>query len=189
MNPGRNKQPRPKLAITVAALGVVAIFVGLAAHHNGGSRGRFDPHSLTAQAQPEWLISLNSDHALRGPWRDQPPYELVAYLIEQGYWTPTDHEPRWVPMYRTNRRWRGGVSPAYHGLNAHMHQWTQLTEAHPDLAAVVWPELLDALRYHPEPRAQAQLILESADAAIGEDHPVNAYRTRVDEARQRSSTP
>ena len=111
-----------------------------------GGRTFFSPDTLETKSQSETLLFLTSVPIYRSSYQYHR-YELVDFLIAEGYWTPSAApSPRWLGTNRSNAQWRDGQSPIHREFAWFADDWIAWTQAHPELAAVLWPLVLEELR-------------------------------------------
>lgn len=111
-----------------------------------GGRGFFSPDTLEAKWQSEILLLGTEIPIYRSSYRFHR-YELVDYLISEGYWSPqkTEH-PRWISTFWWNEQWHPGQTMLYRELAGSENHWIEWSEEHPDIAEVLWPQVLSELR-------------------------------------------
>jgi len=129
--------------LCVAAVG--AAYVGAFTAGRGG-RGFFSPDTLQYRTQSEALLPLTEIPLFRSPYGyHQPP--LIQYLVAEGLWVPrAAPRPRWFHAFRWNRQWRGGTNELHKELSWRGQTWVDWSKQHPDVAAEMWPLLLNTLR-------------------------------------------
>jgi hypothetical protein len=111
-----------------------------------GGRLFFSPDTLQSKSQSELLLPPTSIPVYRSGYT-YSQYPLVAYLISKGYWKPSESGPaRWLPMGQWNDMWRDGESTLFRALTRRTDLLTQWSEDHPDIAAAMWPYVLEQIR-------------------------------------------
>ena len=111
-----------------------------------GGRGFFSPDTLECRTQLEWLIPLTEVPLYRGPY-SRHRWLIVDYLVAQGLWSKSDvREPRWLFTFQWNQQWRDGQSQLQRELAWRGKEWVQWSEDNPELAKILWPRVLSALR-------------------------------------------
>ena len=154
--------------LLVSAIFVVAIFL-LCVNWSDGGRGFFSPDTLDCRTQSEMLFPGTKIPIYRSTY-DYHRYELVEYLIAEGYWSPVETtSPRWFATFHWNRQWRDGTSDFHRAFGWRSEEWIQWTKDHPEIAAKLWPVVLDALRTPTEPdvsRAQSLLFIANLAATL-----------------------
>lgn len=130
----------------------------------------FSPDTLESRYQSERLVPLLQIPIYRsgfGYYRK----DIVNYLIEHDYWQPNDVEhPRWIPASHWNDAWRDGYSALGRELGRSEY-WINWSDSHPELASIVWPLVLRALRELPESSQDvvAAVLLYSASVSENVD--------------------
>jgi hypothetical protein len=131
-----------------------------------GSRSYFSPDSLQSKYEnDEWLLGLIPYY--RAGVKSSP---LADYLVEKGYWTPARvATPRWIVTGHYSAQWKDGQSLLHYPLYWQHEKWIAWTEAHPEIARVVWPQLLASLRRdEPQEGGFALLLLAEHAASVDE---------------------
>lgn len=147
----------------LAGLGLV-ILIYLAS--TKGGRTFFSPDTLESREQGERLSYFFLLPVSRSNFKVYRP-KLASYLIAEGYWSAkSTNTPRWLLVEHWNSQWRDGDTMLSR-IFGRTSYWIDWSEQHPDLAAVVWPRVLESLRQsnlelsYDEPSA----ILDIAKAA------------------------
>ena len=136
------------LFFVVTGAGLPALLLLLSTR---GGRSYFSPDTLNTKHQTERLLFGTDIPVYRSEFTFDR-YELVDYLISKGYWHPKPvDDPRWMQMNHWNLQWRDGHSNLYAELAWHEDRWMTWSEEHPELAAVVWPIVLETLRRNRTP--------------------------------------
>ncbi|MEM9251991.1 MAG: hypothetical protein AAGB29_06545 [Planctomycetota bacterium] len=156
----RRKFKLLSIAVALALIAFVAFVSALA--FGRGSRGFFDPYSLRGSNQIELLIPAVNLPIFRGLNEEVPTYQLVEYLQDEGLWEPSAEQSGRLLMYRWNLQWRDGQSMLYAALNMHTNRWIEWSEDSPEIAQVMWPEVLEILRTKPEPEEEALVLMYAA---------------------------
>lgn len=105
----------------------------------------FSPDTLETSSRSEILLPLTDLPIYRSP-RSSYRYDLVQYLIEYGYWSPVPESGSPIRVSRWNTQWRDGQSDLHRQFAWYADDWIAWTEQHPELADVLWPEVLAMLR-------------------------------------------
>jgi hypothetical protein len=131
--------------VCLCLTGVAIIYV-VAIATAGGGLGSFSPDTFQYRTQSEVLLPLTSVPLYRsGCSYHQPP--LFQYLVAQGYWAPSGaSDPKWLPAFRWNRQWKDGYSGLHRELSWRGPEWINWSKSHPEMAAELWPLLLEVLR-------------------------------------------
>lgn len=160
-NPVRSRLWRvPELFL---GFGIAVIAFLLCAPRSSGGRQFFSPDSLEVRSQTEDLLRGTEIPIYRSRY-SYGRSELTAFLIENGYWQASRSvKPRWILMNHWNSQWSDGHSPLLRELSWRATEWAEWSKTHPDLAAVVWPLILETIRSDDERRrANAVALLEHA---------------------------
>ena len=129
---------------------IVLIFVPLfllsVIVYGRGGRTFFNPDSLETCSQGEYLVPIVELPIARLPY-SYYRYPLTEYLITEGLWTPmrTDH-PRWELVNHWNEQWRDGHADLHKEFGWNSEHWIEWTKANPEIAEIMWPEMLTILR-------------------------------------------
>jgi hypothetical protein len=110
-----------------------------------GSQHCFSPDSLQSKYRSnEWLLGLLPIYDPRFTEKSSP---LADHLVTKGYWAPSGAaEPRWIVTGHFSPQWKDGQSWLHRVLYWDDEQWIAWTEANPQLARLVWPQVLASLR-------------------------------------------
>jgi len=158
----------------IAAAGVAAgyLYCSLRAR---GARTFFSPDTFQVRAQSEVLLPRTYIPLYRSPFEYwDETYDLAAYLVTEGYWLPIEtDEPRWVLMKHWNNQWHDGDT-TLHRYMRNSHEWIKWTEANPELARVLWPNVLSTLRGTRGGHAAAYVMLHARESST-----VDEFRNRV----------
>lgn len=142
-----------------ALLTLAAVLLLLGVFLDKGSRGEFDPFSLTARHRSQWLLPLVEVPVYHTAW-ESTKYELPQYLVDHGYWMASPGQsPRYLLMYDWNEQWRDGQTELYAAMNMHTSRWIELTQSHPDIAFELWPRVLAALRTSSDPLGDSRGLM------------------------------
>ena len=123
-----------------------------------GGRQFFSPDSLEVRSQSELLLVGLEIPVYRSGF-SRHRFELTDFLITNGYWqTRCLDEPRWILVNHWNALWRDGHSMLLRELSLRGSDWIAWSRTHPDLASVVWPQVLELLRNVAE-ESEEQVVL------------------------------
>lgn len=135
-----------------------------------GRQQYFSPHTLEVRTDYERLLPGTSVPVLVLDQQRHLP-DLAEYLIAQGYWKPQKVKNpkwyRWCSSIDWNIQWHGDSIFLYSDLHTR-HSWSDWTEENPELAAVVWPLVLQALRQEEHGLEEAETVLYCARVAESE---------------------
>jgi hypothetical protein len=135
---------RRSVAVVLVILVVAAYVAGFA--FGRGGRGFFSPDSLDNRTQSEILLPVAEMPLYRSSYQYHR-YPLTDYLVAKGYWSPrATQSPRWVSTFHWNDQWRDGVAPFHKDLGWRGEDWIKWSEAHPAIAADLWPRVLKIMR-------------------------------------------
>jgi hypothetical protein len=136
--------------VVTAALVFCAVAAGVflwSTLQGKGGRMFFSPDTFQVRTQSELLLPLTEIPLYRSSfeYRDAT-YDLPAYLVTKGHWLPIETDrPQWILVYHWNDQWRDGFTELHRYLR-YSDEWIQWTEANPQLANVLWPNVLSILR-------------------------------------------
>ena len=130
--------------VAIAIMAAIAVWGWTTVAHGG--RTYFSPDTFQVRFQSEVLLPLSYAPAWRSSFTYRhDTYPLVEYLVSHGFWAPVaTPEPRWILLNHWNVQWRDGHSTLYKYLKS--QEWIEWTESHPDVAKVLWPNVLSLLR-------------------------------------------
>ena len=134
-----------------------------------GSLHYFSPDSLESTYRLEGLLFWTQIPLYHSGLRDKP-VTLVDYLIGKGHWTKANsNRRRWITTAHFNKQWHDGQLPLHRELYWHGEKWIDWSEANPELAKVVWPRLLAALRDNRTEHFAVELLYLAENAkTVGE---------------------
>jgi hypothetical protein len=129
----------------IAAIIAIAMLYLVAWTFGRGGIHYFSPFTLETQASSELLIPLTEIPIFRSRPHTYR-YELVHYLIDEGYWEPTKADNGTVITNRWNLQWRDGHSDFHRQFSRGAHTWVEWSRRNPALAEELWPAVLRLLR-------------------------------------------
>lgn len=141
---------------------------------------RFSPDSLETQTT---LTKYFGDMPIYWSRSEPRRYPLVDFLIKTGEWTPSNEcEPKAIVTYEYSpRNSRGSMTFAYKLLARDADRWIEWTKQHPEVAAELWPRILNSLR-NPAHSDETNGLLYCAQTARNADefHQLasNIYKTQ-----------
>ena len=165
----------------------IAVFVGVAyiagAIMARGAIAFFSPDSLECRSQSEVLLPFTRFTLYRSGY-SYHKYDLVSFLEKEGYWAPSESsEPCWIQTYRWNQQWRDGQSSLHRELGWNGKEWIEWTRANPDLARLLWADVIALLRGSAIDKDHAALRLMTVRMLSSMS--VDEYRERFDDATPR----
>ena len=112
---------------------------------SAGTTHYFSPVTLESKYRPGgwltgWMPTFASGEQVK-------PSPLADYLVEKGYWVPARvTRPRWIVTGHFSTQWTDGQTALHYPLYWHHEKWIAWTEAHPEIARIVWPQFLASIR-------------------------------------------
>ncbi len=154
----------------LCAIGIVVAIFTISEYTASGGRGLFSPDTLEWKTQSELLFPLTDVPIYRSVYSNHRS-PLVSDLITKGYWTTrSSDKPRWLFMFRWNEQWRDGQSELHREMTSYRgKEWIEWSDAHPEIAAVLWPRVLGDLRSdvnNPQSRAVELMRMARASETI-----------------------
>ena len=105
----------------------------------------FSPHTLQTYAHQEILLPFTEIPIYRSAAQTYH-YDLTQYLMDESYWAPDNVESPPFVTSRWNQQWRDGQSDLHRQFSWKAEQWIEWTESHREIAAKLWPLILQLLR-------------------------------------------
>ena len=139
---------RALLIFTATVFVAIAIVFRYSQSVASGGRGFFSPHTLEFRTQSETLLPGTEIPLYRSQFKCREwDSELVVYLVGRGYWQPIENaRPVWLLMFHSNSQWRDGHNHFYREFTRNSQDWITCSDANPELAATLWPRILNLTR-------------------------------------------
>jgi len=154
---------RIEWAIIAATLMVAVAFF---APESKSTLSYFSPDSLESRYRTELLWGA-SIPVYRSGFKGKSS-ALVEYLIVSGFWSPSNSDkPIWLKTGHFNTDWKDGQTQLHRALYWNEEEWIAWSKEHPEIASLVWPRVLAALRADKSERRATEYLfwakrLESA---------------------------
>lgn len=144
---GRYALMRRARLIRRCLIGVVAISVlyGVSWIFAAGGVHYFSPHTLETYSHREILLPFTEIPIYRSTSVTYR-YDLTQYLIDEAYWSPDNVDRPLLLTNRWNHQWRDGQTDLHRQFAWKAEQWIEWTETHREIAAKLWPHVLQLLR-------------------------------------------
>lgn len=151
--------------MVIAAGTILSVYAASSMFARGG-RTFFSAYTLECESQTEFLLPMTQIpifRSIRGSHR----YPLTDYLIRKGYWSPVEKPEAAFLANHWNMQWRDGQTDIHRQFAWRADRWIEWSEKHPDLAACVWPQVLQLLREDPEhgQRNVSRLLIWASQAS------------------------
>jgi hypothetical protein len=151
-----------------------------------GGRGFFSPDTLLYRTQSEALLPLTEIPLYRSRYSYHQPL-LVQYLVAQGLWAPrVVSKPRWFLAFHWNDQWSGGTNSWNKELSWRGQGWVTWSQQYPDIAAEMWPLVLETLRADEREWVSTRRAERLMDAGRNSDDVV-AFRSWLASAEGRTT--
>ncbi len=112
-----------------------------------GGLTEFSPDTFQLRSQEEWLFPIVRFPVYRSAYQYREQPELSDFLEKEGYWTKSGHTPaRWVTTSHWNQQWNDGYGEMHRAFYRDTPALIEWTQAHPEIAEVLWPLVLETLR-------------------------------------------
>lgn len=138
---------RRRIILASVALATTSLFVVFCCLVGRSGRIYFSPDTLDTKSQSEILLPFTTDVSIYRSQFEYYRWPLAEYLVQKGYWSPrTAKEPTWLLTYHWSDQWKDGNTDLERNLAWKRQFWMEWSDEHPELAKVVWPWVLKALR-------------------------------------------